>query len=77
VSRLVSSPGLPFFDASLRAVALDARLGPTWLAEAARVVAPRGRAVVAHAPEGVVSALENAGLRVMAADAETVVAARS
>jgi hypothetical protein len=77
VSRLVASPGLPFFDASLRAVALDARLGPTWLAEAARVVAPRGRAVVSYAPEGVVRALENAGLRVVATDAETVVAARS
>ena len=77
VSRLVTSPGLPFFDASLRAVALDARLGPGWLAEAARVVAPRGRAVVVHASEGVATSLENAGLRVVATDAETVVAARS
>jgi uncharacterized protein YbaR (Trm112 family) len=80
VSRLVTSPGLPFFDASLRAVAVDARLGPEWIAEAARVVAPRGRAVVMHAAEGVegvAAALENAGLRVLATDAETVVAARS
>jgi len=77
VSRLVTSPGLPFFDASLRAVALDARLGPDWLVEAARVVAPRGRTVVVHAPEGAAAALENAGLRVVASDSETVVAARS
>lgn len=76
VSRLVSAPGLPFFDSMLRAVAVDGRLGPSWLAEAARVVQPRGRLVVLHAPEDARGALEARGLTVLAAEAETVVAAR-
>jgi len=77
VSRLVAAPGLPFFDATLRAVAIDGRLGPTWSAEAARVVAPRGRVVVSHAPEDAAAGLEQVGCRVIASDPETVVAARS
>lgn len=76
VSRLVSAPGLPFFDARLRAVAVDGRLGPTWLAEAARVVQPRGRLVVLRPPEDTRGVLEARGLTVLAAEAETVVAAR-
>jgi hypothetical protein len=77
VSRLFASPGLPFYGSMLRAVALDGRLGADWLAEAARVVAPRGRVVVVHADEGVAGRLANLGLREVASDAETVVAARS
>jgi hypothetical protein len=77
VSRLVASPGLPFFGSILRAVALDARLGPAWLDEAARVVTPRGRVVVAHADDDVRNRLESVGLREVASDSETVVAARS
>lgn len=77
VSRLVSAPGLPFFAASLRAVAVDGRLAATWLEEAARVVAPRGRVVVVRAPVDAVTRLKNAGLGVLATEAETVVAARS
>ena len=77
VSRLVAEPGLPFFPSSLRGVALDGRLGTGLLAEAARVVAPRGRVVVMHAFVEARARLENEGLNVIAADAETIVAARS
>jgi hypothetical protein len=77
VSRLVSAPGIPFFDASLRAVAIDGRLGPGWIMEAARVVAPRGRVVVVHPADDSATILEAAGLRVMASGPESVVAARS
>lgn len=77
VSRLVAAPGLPFFGASLRGVAVDGRLGEAWLAEAARVVAPRGRVVVVGSSVDAVDRLEREGLRVIAADPETVVAARS
>ena len=77
VSRLVAAPGLPFFPSSLRGVALDGRLGRGWLAEAARVVAPRGRVVIVHAFSDARARLESEGLHVVAADAETIVAARS
>lgn len=76
VSRLVAAPGLPFFGSTLRAVAIDGRLGAPWLAEAARCVVPRGRIVVTRAPDGTEDALHSAGLAVLAAEAETVVAAR-
>jgi len=76
LSRIVASPGLPFYGTTLRAVAVDGRLGGTWLAEAARVVVPRGRVVVVHAGPDTDRALREAGLTVLAAEAETVVAAR-
>jgi uncharacterized protein YbaR (Trm112 family) len=76
VSRLVAAPGLPFFGSTLRAVAIDGRLGAPWLAEAARCVVPRGRVVVTRAPEGTEEVLRSAGLTVLVAEAETVVAAR-
>ena len=77
VSRLVSAPGIPFVDWAMRAAAVDGRLGPAWLAEAVRVVAPRGRIVITHADDDVAGALEGAGARVLASDPQTVVAARS
>ncbi len=76
VSRMVSAPGLPFFGSTLRAIAVDGRLGRTWLTEAARVLAPMGRVVVLRAPEATSSALEEEGLSLLASEAETVVAAR-
>jgi uncharacterized protein YbaR (Trm112 family) len=76
VSRVVAEPGFPFFGAMLRAVAVDGRLGAAWLAEAARVVVPKGRVVVVRAPEDVESTLRAQGLEVLASDAGTVVAAR-
>lgn len=77
VSRLASAPGLPFHDSGLRGVAVDGRLGASWVGEAARVVAPRARVVLARAPAGGGAWLEVAGLRVIASDPETIVAARS
>jgi hypothetical protein len=77
VSRLACAPGLPFFDASARGVVVDGRLGAAWIDEAVRVTAPRARVVVVHAPAGCATRLESGGLRVLASDPETVVAARS
>jgi hypothetical protein len=77
VSRLVCAPGLPFADASLRGVVVDGRLGGGWLREAARAVVPRGRVVVEGATAGAGATLEQVGLRVVAQEGETVVAARS
>ncbi|MDH3205214.1 MAG: Trm112 family protein [Gemmatimonadota bacterium] len=76
VSRLVAAPGLPFFGSTLRAVAVDGRLGAAWVTEAARCVVPRGRVVVTRATEEAEDVLRTAGLSVLAAEAETVVAAR-
>jgi len=77
VSRLASAPGLPFFGSGMRAVAVDARLGPAILAEAARVVAPGGRVVVVHAGADERERIVQEGLKVLASDARTVVAARA
>jgi uncharacterized protein YbaR (Trm112 family) len=76
VSRMMAAPGLPFFDASLRAIAVDGRLGASWVEEAIRAVVPRGRVVVVRAPIGTEDVLLSAGLEVLASEAETVVAAR-
>jgi uncharacterized protein YbaR (Trm112 family) len=76
ISRIVASPGLPFFGSALRAVGVDGRLGAHWLAEAARCVVPRGRVVVIRATEGTEELLLAEGLSVLAAEAETVVATR-
>lgn len=77
VSRFAAGPGLPLFSSVLRGVVVDGRLGPHWLEEACRVLAPRGRIVVVHAPTGTEEALAERGLTVLASEAETVVAARS
>jgi uncharacterized protein YbaR (Trm112 family) len=77
VSRLVSGPGLPFMDSALRGLVLDGRMEPGWWVEAARVVAPRGRAVVVRPPPGLAERLEGGAFRVLASDPETIVAARS
>jgi len=77
ISRMVARPGLPFFDRTLRGVAVDGALGVRGLGEAARVVAPLGRVVVVAAAQGAARTLEESGLRVLAAEAGTVVAARA
>jgi uncharacterized protein YbaR (Trm112 family) len=77
VSRLVSAPGLPFFTGILRGVVLDGRLGPAWLTEAARVLAPRARLVIVHPSSDTEEHAAKEGLVVVAADAQTIVAARS
>ena len=76
VSRMVARPGLPFFSRTLRGVAVDGALGPAWIREAARVVAPLSRVVVVDAPDAARSLLEESGLKVLAAEPGTVVAAR-
>lgn len=76
-SRIVAGPGLPFFSRSLRGVAIDGRLGRPWIDEAARVVAPMSRVVVTDAEGETGAWLEEAGLKVMASEQETVVATRS
>jgi hypothetical protein len=76
VSRIASGPGLALFDSSLRAIAVDGRLGLGWLGEAARVAQPRARVVVLRAPADAGATLAAAGLTVIAEQDETVVAAR-
>ena len=62
VSRIVAGPGLPFYDRTLRGVALSGEASARWLDEAARVVAPMGRVVVLDAPAGALDRLGAAGL---------------
>ena len=76
VSRMAARPGIPFFSRTLRGVGVDGGLGPSWVAEAARVTARLARVVVVDAPDGVEALLEEDGLTVLAAEAGTVVAAR-
>jgi uncharacterized protein YbaR (Trm112 family) len=76
VSRMVSSPGLPFFGRMLRGVVVDGALGKGVLFEAARVTAPFSRVVVVQASSESSAVLEEAGLGILAAEGETVVAAR-
>jgi len=76
MSRLAAGPGLPFSDGTLRAAAVDGRLGSEWLQAVARVVQPRARVVAVDAPPGAAAVLRAAGLRVLAEEEGTVVAAR-
>lgn len=76
VSRMASAPGLPFFSRMLRGAVVDGGLGPSFIFEGARVVAPRSRVVVLDAPDDASSVLEEAGLDVLAAESGTVVATR-
>ena len=76
-SRIVSRPGLPFFSRTLRGVGLDGRLGRSWIDEAARVIAPMSRLMVTHAAEETSAWLEEAGLKIVAAEEKTVVATRN
>jgi len=77
VSRMAAGPGIPLFSRSMRGVAVDARLGPGLLGEAARVAAPKARVVAVWADEAATGEIfREAGLEVMASEAGTVVAAR-
>ena len=73
---MTSRPGIPFFDQTLRGVVVDGALGRPWVEEAARVAARWARVVVVGATEEATHALETAKLRVLAAEAGIVVAAR-
>lgn len=63
VSRLVSSPGLPFFSATFKGVVVSGVPGKAWLAEAARVLAPKCRMVVLDAAEDTEKELETDGFQ--------------
>lgn len=76
VSRLVSESGLPFFSRALRGVVVDGRMGNDTLIEAARVVAPMSRVLVMSAGDDAREVLEQAGLSILAAESEMVLAAR-
>lgn len=76
VSRAVTGAALPFYSGTLRGVVVDGGLGPAVVTDAARAVAPRARVVVTRATQEAAEALRASGLRVLASDAETIVAAR-
>jgi len=76
VTRIAARPGLPFYQRRLRGAVVDARIGDSWIVEAARVVAPLGRVVVLHTNERTSDLLRREGLSLLAVEAETVVAAR-
>lgn len=76
VTRMVASPGLPFFDRTLRGAVVDGSLGPAVLFEACRCTAGMSRVVVFDADETARRVIEEAGLKLLAEEDETVVAAR-
>lgn len=76
VSRIAVRGRIPVFPRSLRGVALGGEAAESLLAEAVRAVAPLGRVVVAEAPRGTASKLEEAGLSLVLEDQGFVVAVR-
>ena len=76
VTRMVASPGLPFFDRTLRGAVVDGELGPAMLFEACRCTAPMSRVVVLDADVDAPAVIEEAGLSVLASEGGIVVAAR-
>lgn len=76
VSRMAAGPGLPFFDRTLRGAVVDGRVGAAMIFEACRCVAPMSRVVVLGADTDTSRVIEEAGLSVLAAEAQTIVAAR-
>jgi hypothetical protein len=74
VSRMVSAPGLAFQSSSLRAVALDSDAPEALLREAARVVAPSGRVVLAASPPDAADQLKALGLHTLLDQDRVVVA---
>lgn len=76
VSRLAARPGIPVAARALRGVVVDGALGRGWIEEAARAVAHGGRVLVEDAGADAGAVLEASGLRILAVEAGTVVAAR-
>jgi uncharacterized protein YbaR (Trm112 family) len=73
----VSGSVLPFASDRMAGVALGGAAADTYLEEGARCLGPLGRLVLQPAPAQATGRLEAAGLRVVAAEGDTVVAARS
>lgn len=76
VSRIVARPGLPFFDGTLRGVALHGGEDAALVEEAMRVVSPGSRVVVTDAGDDSASLMEAAGLTVLVDEAGVVVGER-
>ncbi len=76
VSRIMVSTKLPFYSGKVRAVALSGTAASRLLEEGARAVGPLGRLVLEPAPEAVDERLANVGMRIVAKQDHTVVAAR-
>ena len=76
VTRMVASPGLPFFDRALRGVVVDGKLGSALLFEACRCIAPMSRVVVLGAKPEAEEVILEAGLSLLAADQDVMVASR-
>lgn len=76
VSRVGLAGGLPFRSRSLGGVALGGDAGAEAIAEAARVLAPLGRLVLRGGSGGAGEAAGAAGLDVVLAEGDTVVAMR-
>jgi uncharacterized protein YbaR (Trm112 family) len=74
VSPLHTGGRLPFHSRSLRGVVLAGDAAARWLEEGARVLGRLGRIVLERAPDDATARLEAAGLRVLAADRDTIVA---
>lgn len=78
VSRFATPAGvLPYRSASMRGVALTDDASVAWIEEAARVVMPRSRVVVANGTPEVSERLTRAGMSVLAQDARATVAQRT
>jgi uncharacterized protein YbaR (Trm112 family) len=76
VSRMAADRGLPFFANRIRAVALTPPAGPDLAGDAARVLVPGGRLVWEAATPGAAESLDSLGLRLVARQGSTLVAAR-
>lgn len=77
VSRMSVADALPFYAARLRGVWLGGGAADALLEEGARVLGPLGRMVLDPAPVDAAARLEAKGLRILAAQDGTVVAARA
>lgn len=76
VSRIAITDRLPFYDARFAGVVLTGGAAAELLSEGARVVGPGGRLVLEPAPADARERVLAAGLRTLAAEGATLVAAR-
>jgi uncharacterized protein YbaR (Trm112 family) len=77
VSRIVVGQHLPFYSKRIRGITLSGAAADPLLEEAARAVGPVARLVLEPAPDDAVTRLTQAGLRIVAQQDDTIVAARS
>ncbi|MGH7555939.1 MAG: hypothetical protein ACREMQ_23295 [Longimicrobiales bacterium] len=77
VSRIVVGQRLPFYSKRIRGITLSGAAAGPLLEEAARAVGPLGRLVLEPAPDDAVERLTQQGLRIVAQQGDTIVAARA